>query len=236
MTYVHNPKSEVSPYSDLRVAITRQGRKLVNALVNDRYCGTYCDPEGLRVVDVESDGDPDVLLDLYSGGAHCCNVTEVFRYSTALRTYTKIDHVWGDPGYKLDKLGGSKAEEFVTYDDLFAYKFTAYAFSGLPIDILRLENGAFKDVSADYPALVRSDAAKEWGYWQSNRKEGTGLGFLAAWAADEYTLGRGAAAASTLAQFERAGQLHSGSGYPWVGGAKFIVQLNKFLRKIGYEH
>ena len=99
MTYVHNPKSQVAPYSHLRVSITRSGRGLVNAPVNDRYCGTYCYPEGLRVVDVEGGGDPDVLLDLYSGGAHCCNVTEVFRYSTALTTYTEIDHVWGDPGY-----------------------------------------------------------------------------------------------------------------------------------------
>jgi hypothetical protein len=205
-------------------------------LVRDTFCGTYCYPQQVRVADVEGDGEPDVLLDLYSGGAHCCNISEVFHYDAASDTYVKVEQVWGDPGYKLEHLDAARPDEFVSYDDRFAYEFAAYAFSGLPMEILRVQGGAFSDVTASYPTPVSADAANEWRYWLSNRKDGTGLGFLAAWAADEYTLGRGSFAASTLAQLERAGELHSGSGYPWAGGTKFLTQLNRFLRKTGYEH
>jgi hypothetical protein len=232
LSYRHDARNVVTPYSDVRLAIARGGKQAYDAPVANKLCGDMCWPLGVRVLDVEADGEPDVLLDVYSGGAHCCNATEVFRYDLARGSYAMVLQVWGDPGYRLVRLDGSKPYEFVTYDDRFAYEFAAYAFSGLPIEILRLHDGAFSDVTASYPKLVAPDAAQEWRYFLANKGGRTGLGFLAAWAADEYTLGRQAVVTSTLAELEQAGELRGDVG--WPTGAKFVAALERFLGRTGY--
>ena len=185
----------------------RNGKPLYRAAVANKACGTICWPnlpDALRVADVEADGQPDVLLNLYTGGAHCCNVTDLFRYDRARDDYSSLLHVWGDPGYSLERLDASKEYEFVTDDERFAYEFAAFAFSGLPLQILRLEDGRFVAVTRAYPKLVAPAAAQQWRYYLDNRSDGTGLGFLAAWAADEYVLGRHDQVAQKLTQLERA--------------------------------
>ena len=241
ITYSHHPKSVVAPYSDLRLTIVRAGKTLVTGPVTSGLCDTGCwpiVPGALRVLDVEADGEPDVLLNLYSGGAHCCNVTEVFRYDAHSPSYHKVTHIWGDPAYTLERLNGSRPYEWLTQDDRFAYAFAAYAFSGLPLEVLRLRDGVFSDVTASYPLLVTKDAAEQWKDYKSNESGGVGggLGYLAAWAADEYTLGRSDFVTTTLAQLLSSGGLRSTSGFPWVGGTKFVTQLERFLRKTGYAH
>jgi hypothetical protein len=235
--YDHDASNAVSPYTNLRIEIARDGKTLYDAAVQNSACGHLCWPNlpsALEVLDVEHDGEPDVLLNLYSGGAHCCNVTEVFRYAPARRDYRSLTHVWGDPGYRLGRLDGSAAYEWITDDDRFAYEFAAFAFSGLPLEILRLRGGVFEDVTRDYPALVRVDAATQWKYYLANRSGATGLGFLAAWAADEANLGQAARVVSALAELERAHELRSEPD--WSAGAKFVSSLEAFLRKTGYEH
>ena len=236
LSYVHNAKNAVAPFSDLHLTIVRDGKKLYGAVIDNAFCGKLCAPnlpDAQRVLDVEADGQPDVLLNLYTGGAHCCNVTDVFRYDTAHDDYSSLLHIWGDPGYRLVQLDASKAYEWLTYDDRFAYEFAAFAFSGLPLQILRLHAGTFVDVTRSYPQLVRGDAAQQWKYYLDNRKDGTGLGYLAAWAADEYTLSRTRVVATTLAQLDKAAQLRSNSSI-WPGGSKFVANLARFLKQTGY--
>jgi hypothetical protein len=233
LTFTHHQKSVVSPYTDLRLTITRGGHRLYGAAVRNAACGDLCWPDRLRVVDAQADGEPDVLLDLYSGGAHCCYVTEVFRYDRAGNGYTMLLQDWGDPGYSLRHIDASKPYEFVSGDDRFAYEFTAYAFSGLPLLVMRLEGGRFVDVTRSYPALIASDAASWWKDYLENRSGRTGLGFLAAWAADEYNLGKEASATSTLGGLERGHELRSNLNL-WPSGRKFVVSLEAFLLKTGY--
>jgi len=236
-TFDYHQSSVGTPYSHLRLTISRSGRALYSAPVNDRWCGTMCwpnQPGTLAVADVEGNGQPDVLLNLYTGGAHCCSVTEVYR-PTAAHGYTRLTHIWGDPDYRLERLTPGGPYRFVTGDDRYAYEFAAYAFTGLPLEILKLSGARFVNVTRSYPKLVERDASGDWKYYRENRRSGTGLGFLGAWAADEYTLGRGAAATHTIAALERAGQLRSSTPGYWSGGAKFIARLDAFLRKTGYS-
>jgi hypothetical protein len=237
LSYRHDAKNAVEPFSDLRLAIVRNGKPLYGAAVANTACGTMCWPElpdALRVADVEADGRPDVLLNLYTGGAHCCNVTDLFRYDAAHDDYSALLHVWGDPGYSLERLDAGNAYDFVTYDDRFAYEFTAFAFSGLPLQILRLEGSRFVDVTRAHPKLVAPAASEQWRSYLDNRSEATGLGFLAAWAADEYLLGRGTEVARELTQLERARELRSSDPRIWPAGARFVAALDGFLRKTGY--
>lgn len=236
LSYVHDAKNAVAPFSDLHLTIVRDGKKLYSAFIENAACGKLCAPnlpDALRVLDVEADGQPDVLLNVYTGGAHCCNVTDVFRYDAAQDDYSSLLHIWGDPGYRLAQIDASKPYEWLTHDDRFAYEFAAFAFSGLPLEILRLRGGTFVDVTRSYPRLVRGDAAQQWKYYLDNRKDGTGLGYLAAWAADEYTLGRTRVVGATLAQLDKAAELRSNSSL-WPGGSKFVATLARFLQQTGY--
>jgi hypothetical protein len=238
LTYTHAPNDDVAPFTDLRLTIAREGKTLYSAAVDNPACGKLCWPNlpgPLAVRDVEGDGQPDVLVNLYTGGAHCCNVTDLFRYDAAGHDFTSVLHIWGGPDYSLERLDAGGDYEFVTADDRFAYEFTAYAFSGLPVEILRLVDGRFVNVTRSYPKLAAADAAEQWKNYLENRAGGTGLGFLGAWAADEYNLGRGAAVAKMLGQLEHANELRSSDPGIWVGGSKFVTALDRFLQKTGYN-
>jgi hypothetical protein len=225
-------------YKNEHLQIMRAGAVLYNAPVSSKACNP-CAPgapekgfSSVRVVDIESDGEPDVLLDLFSGGAHCCSVTQIFRYDPGTQTYVKTEHNWGDPSYKLVDLGKNGRYEFQTADDSFAYEFTDYAYSGLPLEILTFSGGTFANVTRQYPALIRRDAAKWWKGFTHNVKDG--LGLIAAWAADEDMLAHQALVKRTLAQELRKGNLRTPLGPEEPGGKKFVTKLQKFLRKHGY--
>ena len=226
-----------SPYSDVRLAIRRGGSVLLDRRVDALLCGTLCWPGfatgalTLAVGDVEHDGSPDVMLSLFSGGAHCCYVEQVYRYDPGTRTYAVVQQVFGDPPARLATISG--ASVFVSADDRFAYRFTAFAFSGLPLAIWSVASGRFVDVTRRYPVRIAADAKRWWGIFRADVRQHLGDGALAAWAADEELLGRGVAMRATLAAQERLGALRNDGGGP--GGAAFVGALERFLARTGYS-
>jgi len=236
-TYVHSTGATAIPYSGAHLSITHNGQSLFDAPVNALLCRTQCWPAldtgtpTLSLIDIEHDGSPDVILNLYSGGAHCCYVTQIYRYDPGTQTYAIVQHDFGDPGARLETLGGALV--FRSADDRFAYAFAAFAFSGLPLQIWSFSSGKFVDVTRRYPSLITADAAAQWKAYLANRNQGFGLGFVAAWAADEDLLGRSAMVASELATLGAAGELKSSQGFTTQGSA-FIKQLQAFLVKTGY--
>src|SRR5207247_597296 len=120
---------------DLRLTIVRHGRTAFDAPLPKSDCG-YCDswPAGgagagrsVKAADLDGDGEPEVLVDLYTGGAHCCFFTYFFRYSGG--TYVRTRFFWGNPGYRLRDLDRDGRPEIVSANDAFPYYFTSYAFS-----------------------------------------------------------------------------------------------------------
>ena len=73
---------ETSPLrQNSHLKIFLNGTVVYNAAVTSKWCGTECVPNviaGARtvvhIVHFEPQGLPSVLLDLYSGGAHCCAI------------------------------------------------------------------------------------------------------------------------------------------------------------------
>ncbi len=150
-------------YHHERLTIERQGSMVYDQPVSSPACGQYCAPgaasskaSSVHVLDLEHTGSPDVVLDLYSEGAHCCSIGQVFSYSQSSGTYLGSERNFGDPGYGIRVLGGQY--RFITADDRFAYAFTDYAASGLPLEIMSFSQGQFQDVTRDYPSLVAKDA------------------------------------------------------------------------------
>ena len=179
-------------------------------------------------------GSPDVLLGLYSGGAHCCFIDQVFSPGPG-NLYVKTEIDLGDPGARVVTLPGSPYAALVTADDTFAYAFTDFAASGLPLKIERLSGHRFIDVTRHYPYLVRADAS-QWlkaFYAQRSSRYQDSVGVIAAWTADEFLLGRSLSAIRFLHQQAGAGHLNSLLN-PAARGSTFVTLLQGFLRREGY--
>lgn len=219
------------------LTITRNGATAFDAKPTIRQCGDPgCVPSGfegdppLRVLDLDGDGQPEVVYSAYSGGAHCCSIAQVYRFDGT--TYTATEQNFWDPGFRLKDLNHDGRPEWLTADDAFAYRFTAYAFSGLPVQVFSYRAGRFTDVTRRFRSLIRSDARRWLRVYKRARhlKDGTEFGAAAAWAADQYQLGKRAAALRYLRREARAGRLKG----PGAHGTKFVKVLDHFLRKRGY--
>jgi hypothetical protein len=226
-------------YHNERLKIARAGHTVYDAAVHARFCSKYCAPlaatgkgSSVHVIDLEHTGQPDVVLELYSGGAHCCAIDEIFTFDPGLNTYVKTEHNFADPGARIVDLGHNGRYEFLTANDAFAYAFTDYAASGMPIEILTFSNRRFHDVTKSYPKLIAHDAASYLRIFKHHHNDS--LGVAAAWAADECLLGHSQAAFRYLNKQAKAGHLKSALGPG--GGTKFIAKLRRFLRKLGYLH
>ncbi len=227
-------------FHNLHLTISRGGAVVYDQPVVAKFCGKLCWPgpgvsqrSSVQVADLEGTGDPDVLLDLYSGGAHCCTVLQIFSLDPGTSTYAKTERVFGDPDVKVVDLGHNGRLELLTADDSFAYRFTDYAASGLPIEILTFAGGQFTDVTRSYPTLVAKDAALWLRAFKSQAMQHypDSVGVIAAWAADEDLLGHAKLVTRYLHHQAVAGHLNAPFG---GGGTRFVGQLRKFLRRRGY--
>jgi len=226
-------------YSDLWLTVRRAGQVAFDAPVDIKTCEEpYCSPAGvnqdedaLRVRDLDGDGEPEVLLDVFTGGAHCCSASWLLRWTGA--SYERSTRQWGNVGYRLSDVDDDGVPEFRSADDRFAYAFASYADSAFPVRVLSYRQGRFLDVTKRHKTLVRSDA-KRWKREYRKRRSGLYfLGVLAAWTADQYVLGNKREAHRFLDAERRAGRLQS-AFKAWKSGAAFIRQLKKRLRNWGY--
>jgi hypothetical protein len=224
--------------SGQRIRIAQGSNVLYDQPVTSKFCGNLCGPlstSAIHVVDLEHNGQPDVVLDLFTGGAHCCVVEQIFSFDGATGSYDKTERNFGDAGARIEDLRHNGQFEFLSADDSFAYAFTDYAASGLPIQILTFAGRHFTDITRTYPKLIRKDAAGWLKVYRglSRQHYQDSVGVIAAWAADEYLLGHKGLVSRYLEQQAKAGHLNSAlPGEP--SGEKFIARLKPFLRRHGY--
>jgi hypothetical protein len=157
-------------------------------------------------------------------------VTAILRWNGT--AYAPGTRDWGDPGYRLRDVTGDGLPEFVTADDRFAYAFGSYAESGLPLLVLSYRGGAFENVTKAVPAQVRRDARKWKKIYERVKRGRFSLGVLAAWTADQYTLGHRRSANRFLARELRAGRLRGTPGEARRGA--YVRLLKKRLARWGY--
>jgi hypothetical protein len=184
--------------SNPRLSVTREGTRYDLTIVDicDVGCILVEDEAGdapgssmLKVADLDGDGEPEVLVDTFSGGAHCCLTTRLLTWNGTGYTPTDID--WRDVGYRLDDADGDGRLEIVGQDPVFSAAFTAFAASAFPPLVYQADHGKLVDVTRKFPKLVRADAA---GLLKDLRKARRGddvRGILAAYVADQYLLGKG---------------------------------------------
>jgi hypothetical protein len=230
-------------FANMSLSIAQGATVYYNEPVSSKLCAQFCAPaspdanaSSVHVLDLEHDGQPDVVLDLYSGGAHCCSIEQIFSFDPGTMTYAETQRDFGDPGERIVDLSHNGRYEFLTADDSFAYEFTDFAASGLPIEILKFSDRRFVNVTRKYPKLIQKDAKRWLSAFKSEARQhyDDSVGLIAAWAADEDELGHTALVNNYLAQQEKLGHLNSPLSPQEPGGAKFVAKLNRFLRRHGY--
>jgi hypothetical protein len=233
-------------YEDMRIKITRGGATLLDALVPEPCDQCPASPAGLgdpeipslRLLDLNGDQEPEALVDLYTGGAHCCTYTQLYRFDPATNGYRRVKQPWGDYGYTLVDLENDGIWEFRSADWRFAAAFTAYAASGAPLQIWRFTGARMSNVTKSYRSLVKSDL-KNWlrlyKRWRDDDDTPEVRGFLAAYAADKYSLGQADSAFDLINAAYRRGELNPPAHFGGPRGKRYISELRKFLRKTGYR-
>jgi hypothetical protein len=213
-----------------RLTIARSGQIVYDQPITAPICGSDCQPMTLRIRRLQAGPEPQVILAVWTGGANCCEVDEVFTWAPAAGTYARATHDFLDAGSALRDLDHNGRDEFVSANGTFKYVFTDGAASGEPLQILRFSAGRFIDVTRHYRSLIRADAARWLRFFKHNLSDGVGL--IAAWAADEDELGHARMVDAYLHRQARAGHLRAADGQ--AGGERFIRHLHRFLRRHGY--
>lgn len=90
---------------------------------------------------------PVVMLQSFSGGAHCCNHVQLAGVSGGRLKVVDLGSWDGDQIALPVDLSGDGVADFVERDDAFLYAFAAYAMSAAPPKVLNVTGGRVIDVS-----------------------------------------------------------------------------------------
>jgi len=222
--------------SELNLKIVRRGVTSYDKAVRSNVCASDCFPlnskGSVHILALQPGiAEPNVLVDLFSGGAHCCQIEQVFAYSAATKTYHVVQFDFGNYGEELIRSEGDWL--FKTANNDFAYEFTDYAASGAPLELFRFSDaGKFVNVTRQHDKMIAADSAA-WlkAYRSEAPKYSDSVGLIAAWAADQDELGKSAYVAKFLKQQNAQHHLNSAIA---ASGEKFIKALDKFLRQQRY--
>ena len=176
---------------DERLTIVHGGRTVYSQPVPANGCFRVCGPgskQPVAVTDLYGDDGEDVVLTLFSGGADCCTVADVYLPSAAVQSYVFDQHNFGEAGFKLENIGPKGRPLFVSANNAYYCSITYCAASGLPLQIFEFEAERFVDVTRRYPKLIAKDAARWLAIYYRNPSQGEGA--IAAWAGDDYLLGK----------------------------------------------
>lgn len=133
----------------------------------------------------------EVVLSVYTGGAHCCSATRVLTSSPDGKVWKAIDVGMFDGGpLEARDLDRDGRYEFAMRDNAFLYTFGCYACSTAPLHILRVDKGQIVDVSGN-PAFRNRQVESlrhiiDWVAEDTDRN-----GFLAGYVGQKILLGEG---------------------------------------------
>jgi hypothetical protein len=234
-TYSYNPAA--FRFTRQHLTIKRDGVASFAALLrkppgggfNAQPSGYFTHRRSVSVTDIDGDGEPEVVLDLYWGGAHCCWYSQIYRYVPATKHYAPLVHVWGNFGYVFADLDHDGRQEIVTRDDRFSYAFASFADSRWPVRILRYRAGRLTVDTPAYRSEIGRDANALWHAAMNPKRKGSNQGIVAAWAADECMVGHANVALKTIDRLSRSGKIHGERTR-----VAYLKKLRSFLRRTRY--
>jgi len=231
--------SGLQDVTNLKLRIERAGVVAIDAPLVLESCGEpSCRPFALTapanaprvlVRDIDVDDEPEILVGVFSGGAHCCTTLVVFDWNGA--EYTRVVEDFLDSGISLRNLDKGRALEMLTYDARYAYVFTSYAESWKPVQVKRFQGGAVIDVSKQFPFLLKQDAFRALKAARQQCKagpeSGSTIGLYTGWAADQYRLGLRLQTIVNLRNEAKRSCL-----FPTINPSATIVKIDRFVRSV----
>jgi hypothetical protein len=106
-------------------------------------------PHKISFIQNRSGGGPAVMLQSFSGGAHCCNSVQVAGLVGGRLKVVDLGSWDGDNIAIPQDVSGDGTVDFVMYDNSFLYAFASYADSYAPPKIFNIIGGEAKDVSGN---------------------------------------------------------------------------------------
>lgn len=217
-----------------RIRIWRGGRlvtrEFIDAAPRQALRPDRVVPLTVAARDLDGDGEPEVIVSLSSGAAYCCTWWRLYRFQGD--RYVPRLRWWGDINAvpALRDLDHDKRLELVSVDDRFS-KLAPHVAAAYPIQIWHYSRNGFTNVTRAYPDRIAAHAAELWARYR--RANGPARYVLAAWAADQYLLGRKPDADRTLDDALAKGDLDDYLQAP-ASAAAFVKMLRSFLRSNGY--
>ncbi len=182
----------------------------------------------VKEYDLNNDGNKEILVDSYSGGAHCCTSLYLGKFTSG--RFDFIDSIyWGNSFYEIKDLNNNGKQEIEGVNDMFAYAFTNYAASGLNILIYAFQDNRFVDVTKDFPKLVEENIGS---YMEALKPFTTDTSFACPENDNEDTFNTDAGAVKALlapivADYYALGEVQK--GYELVDSLYKCVDKNKFI-------
>lgn len=235
-----------SNFTNVKVTIDRAGVRLVDKTLGSecQYCspwpagGGQKDSPSIFVRDLDADGEPEVLVSLYTGGANCCFYSESWRFDASQGKYVeKVLRPGLSFPYTLKDLNKDGVPEFQSYDYRFAYKYGSNADTPRPLRIFDWNKGRLVDVTIAYPKLAAREAAEYYrDYLRYRKVKDVNLrGLLAAYLADSYNARNGKVAwRRVVAAYHRGDVDRRFAGEYGPFGRAYLHSLRSFLKKLGY--
>jgi hypothetical protein len=232
---------------NVRLDVSRAGA----VLVKDRgprfpRCSERCEyaplyafvrEKSIFVRNLDTDPEPEVLGEFYTGGANCCAASRIYDFDPARGRYARIDRNWNTGNHHgardLDRDG---VAELLSSDHRFEFRFGCGACTPEPIRIFRLRGGRLHDATRAFKTHIRRDLNDHLRtYRRVRRNRLYARGALAAVVADRYLLGQRRTARRTLSAALRRGRLR-GYRYDRVpDGRAYVRALLRFLDRAGYR-
>lgn len=186
---------------------------------------TTGEPPAIAVRDLDADGRQEVLVSLFTGGAHCCWETQVYKapgYKAPPDGFR-----FGQNPFRLRDLGRGAAADLTLGAATEDFVPVAHAATGRALVVLNYRNGRFVDVSRRFKKRLKREARTLKRQWRAHKRGDTGAqGVLAAYVADLERLGRHDEAEDAIALAGTRHQLSEGT----IAFHKDIAKLMKALR------
>lgn len=133
-----------------RVDILRRGRVVETA--------SESQVSQVRCAEVTGDGRPDLVVELYSGGMHCCATIQVFQLRPRLRR--TLDYPAGNAlGFSLARDRAGRPGRVLGDDGLAYYDDLCFACSPSSLPLVACFRGTrFADCTGEFPTLLQAAA------------------------------------------------------------------------------
>jgi hypothetical protein len=189
----------------------------------------------LNADDLDSDGNKEILMETYTGGAHCCSSLYIGRIKDY--TFNFVDTVyWGNCGYEIKDLNNDGKKEIIGCIDMFAYFYTNFAQSRFPIIIYALRNNRLEVVNKEHKKSVYANIKEH----KSELKKYLNKGFDCAKKVngkyDVFNTDAGAVQAllaAIIADYHSIGRVQK--GYDYTDDVYNCPDKNEFIRVLKKE-